>query len=151
MNKQTNQEALVDASSQFPSRWGTCYSGTISFLFARCRYLSTLRFSLTNSGKGADGWGRARGSHRRGPWRPTTGSGDASVHYKRRQTDTQTHTHTIRPLYDDDYYYNLMMSAGWEKEHQTCRSLIQQHGRLNEKCITINVTFLDIFTVMVKV
>jgi len=68
---------------------------------------------------GRDGgeW-RSCGSHCRGPWRPTAGSGAASVRAQQKvpegndrqthvlshtstHTHTHTHTHTIRPLYDD--------------------------------------------------
>ena len=48
----------------------------------------------------------AWGSYRSDPRRPTAGSGPASVSHRRRQrgmtdTDRQTHTHTIRPLYNN--------------------------------------------------
>ena len=82
---------------------GTCCSGTVSFLFVRCRYLFMLRFSLINWGKWWCGWGRACWSH--APswpiWRPTTVWSRVRARQKAlegttdRHRDRQTHTRSV--------------------------------------------------------
>ena len=83
-------------TSKIPAVWAmnllhknraqTSCAGTISFLFARCRYLTTLRFCQLFGRIGGDRWGGHGGAHCRGPWRLTAGpAGAASVQHRRRQ------------------------------------------------------------------
>ena len=93
--------------------WLTLCTLNIDLLTYLLTYLSknatvilryVFRWLLTEGGWGHwGGWERAWGYTSRGPWRPTAGSGAASVHGRQKALEelTDTDRHTMPPLYDD--------------------------------------------------